>query len=205
MSVEAELARLSPDRDMMLTVGVFDGVHLGHKYLIAQLIEQSRQHDLLSGVVTFHQHPQEVLATEAGLSFLTDLAERSSLLKNEGVEVIIPLSFTTELARLGARQFVSLLKKHLRMRGLVVGPDFALGRDREGDADTLRGLGREMDFIVTVVPRGGKQHGYPGSLSRGRCGKGAHYGWPSLQSSRSGGQWDWQRGRSGLPYRQSGY
>jgi len=152
MSVEAELASLLPGRDMLLTVGVFDGVHLGHKYLISQLIEQSRQQDLLPGVVTFHQHPQEVLETEVKLSFLTDLAERSNLLKNEGVEVIIPLSFTNELARLGARQFVSLLKKHLRMRGLVVGPDFALGRDREGDADTLRGLGQEMDFSVTVVP-----------------------------------------------------
>ncbi len=152
MSVEAELARLSPDKDMLLTIGVFDGVHLGHKYLISQLVEQSRQQDLLSGVVTFHQHPQEVLTAEVKLPFLTDLAERSRLLKNEGVGVIIPLSFTSELARLGARRFVSLLKKHLRMRGLVIGHDFALGQNREGNADTLRRLGQEMEFSVTVVP-----------------------------------------------------
>ena len=152
MSVEEELARVSPNKDTVLTIGVFDGVHLGHKYLISQLIEQSRQQDLLPGVVTFSQHPEEVLAAEAKPPFLNDLAERSSLLKNEGVEVIVPLSFTNELARLGARQFVSLLKKHLRMRGLVVGPDFAMGRDREGNADALRELGREMDFTVTVVP-----------------------------------------------------
>jgi len=152
MSIEEELARLAPDKDMLLTVGVFDGVHLGHKCLISQLVAQARQQDLLSGVVTFRQHPQEVLQPQTKLPFLTDLIERSDLLRNEGVEVIIPLSFTVESARLTARQFLSLLKKYLRMRGLVIGPDFALGRNREGNADTLRALGQEMNFSVTVVP-----------------------------------------------------
>ena len=152
MSIEEELARLAPDKDMLLTIGVFDGVHLGHKCLISQLVAQARQQDLLSGVVTFRQHPQEVLQPQTKLPFLTDLVERSDLLRNEGVEVIIPLSFTVELARLSARQFLSLLKKYLRMRGLVIGLDFALGRNREGNADTLRALGQEMDFSVTVVP-----------------------------------------------------
>jgi len=152
MSVEEELARVSFDKDMLLAIGVFDGVHLGHKYLISQLIEQARQQNLLSVVVTFRQHPQEVLPPQTRLPFLTDLAERSNLLKNEGIGVVIPLSFTDELAQLTARQFVRLLKKYLRMRGLVIGLDFALGRNREGNADTLRVLGQEMDFTVTVVP-----------------------------------------------------
>ena len=149
--VEEELARLSPNKDMLLTIGVFDGVHLGHKYLISQLVEQARQQNLLSGVVTFRQHPQEMLAPQTKLPFLTDLIERSNLLKKEGVEAIIPLSFTAELAQLTARNFVNLLKKCLRMRGLVIGPDFALGRNREGNTDTLRLLGQEMNFGVTVV------------------------------------------------------
>ena len=152
MSIEEELARLAPDKDMLLTIGVFDGVHLGHKCLISQLVAQARQQDLLSGVVTFRQHPQEVLQPQTKLPFLTDLIERSNLLRNESVEVIIPLSFTVESARLTARQFLSLLKKYLRMCGLVIGLDFVLGRNREGNADTLRALGQEMNFSVTVVP-----------------------------------------------------
>ena len=150
--VEEELARFSPDKDMLLTIGVFDGVHLGHKYLISQLVAQARQQDLLSGVVTFRQHPQEVLQPQTRLPFLTDLTERNNLLKGEGVAVIVPLTFTAESAQLGARQFVDLLKKYLRMRGLVIGPDFALGRNREGNADTLCTLGKEMGFTVMVVP-----------------------------------------------------
>ena len=136
MSAEKELARLSPEKDVILTVGVFDGVHLGHKYLISKLVEQARQQNLLSGVVTFRQHPQAVLSPSTKVPFLTDLAERVSLLKKEGVEIIIPLTFSVELSRLTAYQFASLLKKYLRMRGLVIGPDFALGRDREGTGET---------------------------------------------------------------------
>ncbi len=151
MSVEEELAQFSPDKDTLLTVGVFDGVHLGHKYLISRLVEQARQRNLLPGVVTFRQHPQEVLY-HTKLPFLTDLEERIRLLKEAGVELIILLSFTPELSRLTPRQFVRLLKEYLRMRGLVIGPDFALGRNREGTAETLQALGKEMGFTLVIVP-----------------------------------------------------
>lgn len=152
MQVEEELARVSPKKDMLLTIGVFDGVHLGHKYLISKLTEVAGQQNLLGGVVTFRQHPQEVLPPHSRLPFLTSLAERVSLLKNEGVETVIVLSFTRELAQLSARRFVSLLKKYLRMKGLTIGPDFALGSKREGNASKLSALGAEMGFSVTVVP-----------------------------------------------------
>ena len=152
MQIEEELADLSPEKDMLLTIGVFDGVHLGHQYLISQLTEHTRRQNLLSGVVTFRQHPREVLSPQTKLPYLTSLAEKVSLLKNEGVDAVITLSFTRELTRLSARQFVSLLKKYLRMRGLIIGPDFALGRNREGNADTLRKLGQDMSFRVTVIP-----------------------------------------------------
>ncbi len=116
MSVEEKLAKLAPARDTLLTIGVFDGVHLGHKYLISRLIEQARQQNLLAGVVTFRQHPQEVVSPKAKLPFLTDLEERNNLLKKEGVDLVIPLFFTQELADLSARQFIILLQKHLKMR-----------------------------------------------------------------------------------------
>ena len=152
MPVEEELAIFSPERDTLLTVGIFDGVHLGHKYLVSKLLEEARQKNLLSGAVTFRQHPEELLSPRTRLPFLTDIEERINLLKKEGIDVIIPLSFTAELAQLSARQFASLLQKHLRMRGLVIGSDFALGKGREGDTNTLQKLGQDMNFSVTVVP-----------------------------------------------------
>jgi len=83
---------------------------------------------------------------------LTNLAEKVKLLKNEGVYAVIPLSFNRELANLSASQFVGLLKKYLRMCGLIIGPDFTLGQNREGDAATLQTLGQDMNFSVTAMP-----------------------------------------------------
>jgi riboflavin kinase/FMN adenylyltransferase len=152
MQVDKELAKLQPEKDTLLTIGVFDGVHLGHKYLLSQLTKQAREQNLLSGVVTFNRHPHEVLSPQSKLPFLTDLTQRINLLKNEGVEAIFTLSFTRELAQLSARRFVSLLKKYLRMRGMVIGADFVLGQNREGNTDILRSLGQDMKFSVTVIP-----------------------------------------------------
>ncbi len=152
MLVEEELARISPAKDTFVTVGVFDGVHLGHKHLISQLVGKAEQENSLSIVVTFRQHPQEVLRPDIILPFLTSLTEREKLLENEGVDIIVPLTFTAEASKLSAREFIGLLKKHLHMRGMVIGPDFALGRKREGSADALHALGRELGFSVTVVP-----------------------------------------------------
>ncbi|MBE0415141.1 MAG: bifunctional riboflavin kinase/FAD synthetase [Dehalococcoidia bacterium] len=152
MLFEEELARALPERDLMLTIGVFDGVHLGHQFLIEKLRKKAAREGLLSGVVTFHRHPRLVLSPESKLTYLTSLKERIRLLESLGVAHIITLSFTPELSQLGAREFIGLLKRYLRMRGLVIGPDFALGRGREGDAPTLKALGEELHFSVEVVP-----------------------------------------------------
>lgn len=151
MSLSDELAVFQPDRDMLLTIGVFDGVHQGHKYLIARLVEKAREQRMLSGVITFRRHPREVLSPSLTLPRLTDPQQKVELLKQEGVDAVIALSFDSQMAEIGARDFVDLLQKHLRMRGLVVGPDFALGRNREGDLETLRKMGKEKDFDITVV------------------------------------------------------
>lgn len=152
MSVEEELSRISPSNDTLLAIGVFDGVHLGHKALISELTRLAEEQGLTSGVVTFRQHPQSLLSPEKELPHLTSLSHKIRLLKDEGVADIIALTFSHELASLSAADFLSLLNKHLRMRGLVIGADFALGKNREGDAATLLKLGQVMGFSVTVVP-----------------------------------------------------
>jgi riboflavin kinase/FMN adenylyltransferase len=151
MLVEEELAAISPVKDMLLTIGVFDGVHLGHKYLISRLKEAAQREHLLSGVVTFRTHPLEVLAPGTAPPQLTSCEEKVTLLKAERIDCVVPLSFTPELAGLTAREFTGLLKHYLRMNGLVIGPDFTLGKNREGNISVLKELGDEMGFSVTVV------------------------------------------------------
>jgi len=150
--VEEELARFSSNKESILTVGVFDGVHLGHQRLISELLNQAKKRKMTSGVVTFRHDPEKLLSHRNKLPFLTDIEERLKLLKQEGVKMVIPLSFTPELARLSAREFITLLQKYLNIRGLVVGQDFALGKEREGNTDNLKRLGQSMKFDVIVVP-----------------------------------------------------
>src|SRR5271157_5458433 len=151
MQVDNELAQFSPPKATLLTIGVFDGVHLGHKFLISKVVNLAKKENLLSCVITFRQHPRDLLSPKSKLLYLCTVEERIQLLKNEGVDIVAALTFNRELAKLGARDFVSLLVKRLKMRGLVIGPDFSLGKNREGNAETLRALGQEMGFSVTVV------------------------------------------------------
>ena len=150
--VEQELAQAAPAKETVLTIGVFDGVHLGHKALLSEIKAQAKQSDSLSCVVTFRYHPDELLSPNKSLPYLTSLNQRVKLLKAEGIDLVVMLTFNTELAALEARDFINLLKKHLKMRGLVVGPDFALGKGRQGNIEYLRQVGQEMGFTVTTVP-----------------------------------------------------
>ncbi len=152
MLVEEELSKFSSNKESILTVGVFDGVHLGHQRLISELLNQAKKRKMVSGAVTFRHNPEKLLSHRKKLPFLTDIEERLKLLKQEGIKVVIPLSFTPELAQLSAREFVTLLQKYLNMRGLVVGQDFALGKEREGNKENLKRLGWSMNFDVIVIP-----------------------------------------------------
>jgi len=152
MLVEEELGRFTSTQESMLSIGVFDGVHLGHQQLLAELLKQAQKRGMTPGVVTFRHNPENLLTNQSKLLSLTDIEEKQKLLKQAGVSMVIPLSFTPELSQLSAKQFVELLQKYLKMRGIVVGEDFALGKNREGNTENLKKLGKEMGFDVTVVP-----------------------------------------------------
>ena len=136
------------DRDTALTIGVFDGVHRGHRYLLDALKQRAAARGLATGVITLHPHPALVLNPRAGIVYLTTLEGRVSLLRRSGVALVLPLTFTAEIAHLSARDFLTALRERLRLRFLLTGPDFALGRERGGGGDTLARLGGEMGFEV---------------------------------------------------------
>ena len=144
MSLEEDLAHLSPTRDSVLTIGVFDGVHRGHRHLIGALVEEARNTGLLAGVVTFKNHPITVLRPGTRVQLLTDIAERTRLLSDLGVDFVAAVEFDPALAGLSSRDFLSVLATELRMRMLVVGPDFAMGRDRDGSIETLPSITSEL-------------------------------------------------------------
>jgi riboflavin kinase / FMN adenylyltransferase len=147
-----ELSVAGVDRDTALTIGVFDGVHRGHLYLLDTLKRRAAARGLATGVITLHPHPALVFDPLAGIVYLTSLEERVRLLRASGVDLVLPLTFTPEVAHISAAGFVDSLRERLRMRFLLVGPDFALGRGREGDAAKLSELGDRLGFEVEPLP-----------------------------------------------------
>ncbi len=151
MQAEEELARHTPSGNSICTIGVFDGVHLGHRSLIQATIDEARSRGYASAVITLHPHPKMVLVPGSEVAVLTPIDDRVELIRELGVDIVVPLTFTRELSELNAREFIGLLQKHLHMAGLVVGPDFALGRGREGSIPVLKEMGEEMGYTVKAI------------------------------------------------------
>jgi riboflavin kinase/FMN adenylyltransferase len=146
-----DLTQLTADRPVVLTVGVFDGVHLGHQTLMRQVVEAARERHGLSAVLTLDPHPVEVLSPGVPISYLTTLDERLELIDEQGLDLCLVLNFTPQVAQTPARDFVLLLREHLQLVELWEGPDFALGHGRQGDLAFLQTLGEELGFTVHRV------------------------------------------------------
>jgi riboflavin kinase/FMN adenylyltransferase len=138
-------------QDTWLTIGSFDGVHLGHQQLIRELKDQASLVGARSVVLTFHPHPAVVLRGRVGAYYLTTLEEQIEILDQLGVDIVVTHPFTREISKMTARDFVTYLKEHLGFEQLWVGYDFALGKGREGDVAYLTQLGRELAYQVHVI------------------------------------------------------
>ncbi|MCC7119207.1 MAG: bifunctional riboflavin kinase/FAD synthetase [Anaerolineales bacterium] len=133
-----------------LTIGVFDGVHRGHQSLLRQLVAQAHAQNKPAVVLTFDPHPAQVLAGKA-IPYLTTPDERAELLAALGVEYVIVQRFTADLATASAYEYMSTLKERLGLERLLIGYDFALGKNREGTAARLAEIGRELGYSVETV------------------------------------------------------
>ena len=151
MSIGDELGAFAVRGETALTVGVFDGVHRGHTHLISQLVGEAASKGLMAGVVTFREHPAAVLSPSFQAQYLTSFEDRLDLLNETKIDFTVPITFDRALSKLTAEEFVSLLQDRLQMVSLVVGPDFAMGRNREGTIERLSELGDQMGFTLTVV------------------------------------------------------
>jgi riboflavin kinase/FMN adenylyltransferase len=134
-----------------LTIGSFDGVHLGHQQIISELNSHAHKAGARSIVLTFHPHPAVVLRGRMEAFYLTTQSEKVEYLDQLGVDIVVTHPFTREISQRTAREFVFYLHGHLGFKQLWVGYDFALGKGREGNVAYLKQLGDEMDYHVHVI------------------------------------------------------
>ncbi len=140
------------ERSAYLTIGNFDGVHRGHQQLVSKMVQAAHAAGCLAGLLTFDPHPLAVLRPDAPLAFLTSPEERAELLAALGLDFVLILPFDRSIAALPADEFMRRLVGRVPLCALWIGPDFALGRGREGNAARLAELGRELGYQVVVTP-----------------------------------------------------
>ncbi|MBN1872803.1 MAG: riboflavin biosynthesis protein RibF [Anaerolineae bacterium] len=173
-----------------VTIGAFDGVHLGHQALIHSVVENAHGMGVQAVAVTFDPLPRQVLG-RAVHTMLSDIEERVDLLGHLGLDGVIVLPFNQQMVSMPAQAFVEFLVHRLGMRHLWAGADFALGHRREGDIAYLTTAGREKGFTVHLFDKVVQWQGVPVRSSRVR---------QALQN----GNLDEANGCLGRPYRLSG-
>jgi riboflavin kinase/FMN adenylyltransferase len=135
-----------------ITIGNFDGVHLGHQALIAELITHARQDKVLAVALTFWPHPRVYFTQEVEGFYLNDRTEKNELLAKTGLDVILCLPFNQQLADLDTQQFLRKLNSLVPLKGLLVGENFALGKGRQGTGNVLQSVCSAMGVPCLDIP-----------------------------------------------------
>ena len=139
-------------KDSWLTIGSFDGVHLGHRQILKELTAGAQAQTAPAVVLTFDPHPAIILKGPRDGFYLTTPQEKAELLGQVGVDIVITQPFDQETAQMSASDFMSRVKDSLGIKQLWIGHDFTLGRNRQGDAAELRKIGKSLDYDVHVIP-----------------------------------------------------
>lgn len=146
------LDEVQADPRSVVTVGTFDGVHLGHQALLRYVLGRAHERRGRSTAVTFDPHPREVVHHER-VRLLSTVDERAEVMRGLGVDLVVVVPFTASFARMSAYQFVKdVLVERIGLQEIVIGYDFTFGRGREGDGQLLSRLGVEFGFDVDVIP-----------------------------------------------------
>ncbi|MGD8454898.1 MAG: bifunctional riboflavin kinase/FAD synthetase [Anaerolineales bacterium] len=138
-------------QDAWLTIGSFDGVHLGHQQIIKQITSGAHASGVPAVVLTFHPHPSVVLRGPRESFYLTTQEKKAALLEALGVDILITQPFNREVSSISAGDFVNQLYTHLNIQQLWVGHDFAMGHNREGTFSVLEAYGEELGFKVQAL------------------------------------------------------
>ncbi len=152
MQVHKQAEKFNPKRGSVITIGTFDGVHLGHRAILKKVVDQARARDLNAVLLTFFPHPRMVVQKQTDLKLLNTLEEKIQLLEGLGIDHLVVHPFTKEFSRLTAVEYVrDLLVNKLKAKKIIIGYDHRFGRNRTANIDDLKEFGAIYDFEVEEI------------------------------------------------------
>lgn len=144
----------SSERQTVVTIGTFDGVHAGHQKIIERLVDAARASELESVILTFFPHPRMVLQQESDIKLINTIEERKQILEKTGVDHLVVHPFTHQFSRLTALEFVrDILVNKLKARRVIIGYDHRFGRNRTADINDLKTFGKRFEFDVEEITK----------------------------------------------------
>ena len=147
------LSKYDEQHPTAITIGTFDGVHIGHRKILDRLIKNAATLNLKSTVLTFFPHPRMVLQKDADIKLLNTIDEKCKILENLGLDQLIIHPFTREFSRLTATEFVrDILVNDLKTKKIIIGYDHRFGRNRNANITDLKAFGSTLDFEVEEIP-----------------------------------------------------
>ena len=142
------------EKQTVVTIGTFDGVHAGHQQIIKRLVDAARIENLESVIFTFFPHPRMVLQKESGLKLINTIEERTEILDKTGIDHLVVHPFTQQFSRLTAQEFVrDILVNRLKAKKVIIGYDHRFGRNRTADINTLKQFGEDYGFDVEEITK----------------------------------------------------
>jgi len=161
MEIIRELGNLNKSYpNTVLTIGNFDGVHLGHQKILSMVMKEARARKGTPMVMTFDPHPMKVLAPERDVRLLITFEEKMRLMKSAGIRVLLSIPFTKEFANMLPDHFITeVLANKIRAKAIIIGSQYAFGKNKKGTIDLLRRRGKKYGFTVHAV-RHAKIHGH---------------------------------------------
>ncbi|MGB5530471.1 MAG: bifunctional riboflavin kinase/FAD synthetase [Ignavibacteriaceae bacterium] len=153
MKIIKDLREIERDENTVITLGTFDGLHLGHQRIFDTLIQKARQIGGRNYLITFDPHPRKVIPGRNDVKLLSTLEEKISILENLSIENLFVIKFTQEFSQQTPGQFVEkYLIKGIGLKEIVIGYDHHFGKGRDGDFELLQSLGQKFNFAVTLIP-----------------------------------------------------
>ena len=147
-----DITTFTTQQPTVLTIGTFDGVHLGHQKIVERVVTTARQEGLLATVFTFFPHPRMVVQHDKGLKLIHTLEEKKQLLQQLGVDLLVVQPFNEAFAQLSAEEFVStILVQRLNVKKVIIGYDHRFGRNRTANIDDMRLFGEKYGFAVVEI------------------------------------------------------
>jgi riboflavin kinase/FMN adenylyltransferase len=152
MKRATRLSEIAYDKNSVVTVGSFDGMHRAHQEIICEVVQRAQRRGGRSVLVTFEPHPREVVGTHQGVQLLTTLEEKQELAEEQGIDLFFTIAFDYEFSRQSAREFyLKYLINGIGMSEIVEGYDHHFGRDREGSVEEMLRLGKEFGYSSVAV------------------------------------------------------